>query len=135
VNRGDALAYYRTLIEQEAGRQGLPPGIAEAVTAVESGYNPGAIGGVARIGLTQILPSTARMLGFAGSNGELALPESDIRCGVTCLPQAWWPAGGDLCAATMKYRAGYVGATWHLGGADRVGGMLDYWRAICRTNC
>jgi soluble lytic murein transglycosylase-like protein len=107
TNRGDALSYYRALIEQEAGRQGLPPAIAEAVMAVESGYNPGAIGGVGEIGLMQILPSTARMLGFMGSNAELALPENNIRYGVTYLAQAWRLAGGDLCTATMKYRAGH----------------------------
>jgi soluble lytic murein transglycosylase-like protein len=59
TNHSDALAYYRALIEKEAGRQGLAPAIAEAVMAVESGYNPGAIGGVGEIGLMQILPSTA----------------------------------------------------------------------------
>jgi soluble lytic murein transglycosylase-like protein len=107
MSRGDALTYYRALIEKEAGGQGLPPAIAEAVMAVESGYNPGAIGGVGEIGLMQILPSTARMLGFAGSNAELALPENNIRYGVTYLAQAWRIAGGDLCTATMKYRAGH----------------------------
>ncbi|WP_244443369.1 transglycosylase SLT domain-containing protein [Bradyrhizobium sp. Ai1a-2] len=106
MNRRDALAYYRALIEKEAGRQGLAPAIAEAVMAVESGYNPGAIGGVGEIGLMQILPSTARMLGFMGSNAELAMPENNIRYGVTYLAQAWRLAGGDLCTATMKYRAG-----------------------------
>ncbi len=107
MNRSDALAYYRALIEKEAGRQGLAPAIAEAVMAVESGYNAGAIGGVGEIGLMQILPSTARMLGFTGSNAELAMPENNIRYGVTYLAQAWRLAGGDLCTATMKYRAGH----------------------------
>jgi soluble lytic murein transglycosylase-like protein len=107
MNRGDALAYYRALVEKEAGGLGLPPAIAEAVMAVESGYNPGAIGGVGEIGLMQILPSTARMLGFVGSNAELALPENNIHYGVTYLAQAWRLAGGDLCTATMKYRAGH----------------------------
>jgi soluble lytic murein transglycosylase-like protein len=107
MNRGDALAYYRALVEKEAGRQGLPPAIAEAVMAVESGYNPGAIGGVGEIGLMQILPSTARMLGFAGSNAELAQPENNIHYGVSYLAQAWRLAGGDICTATMKYRAGH----------------------------
>ncbi len=88
MNRSDALAYYRALIEKEAGRQGLAPAIAEAVMAVESGYSPGAIGDVGEIGLMQILPSTARMLGFTGSNAELAMPENNIRYGVTYLAQA-----------------------------------------------
>lgn len=103
----DARASYRSLIEKEAGREGLAPEIAEAVMAVESGYNPAAIGGVGEIGLMQILPSTARMLGFAGTNADLAVPATNIHYGVTYLARAWRLAGGDLCTAVMKYRAGH----------------------------
>jgi soluble lytic murein transglycosylase-like protein len=74
---------------------------------VESGYNPAAIGGVGEIGLMQILPSTARMLRFVGTASDLAVPETNIHYGVTYLAQAWRLAGGDLCTAVMKYRAGH----------------------------
>ena len=107
ANQGDTLSYYRALIAKEAGQQGLAPAIAEAVMAVESGFNPDAIGGSGEIGLMQIMPATAHMLGFAGSNAELAVPETNIHFGVTYLAQAWRLAGGDLCTATMKYRAGH----------------------------
>ncbi|MBB5048296.1 soluble lytic murein transglycosylase-like protein [Rhodopseudomonas rhenobacensis] len=100
-------ALYRPIIEKEAAQAGLAPEIAEAVMGVESGYNPAAIGGVGEIGLMQILPSTARMLGFAGTLAELAVPETNIHYGVTYLAQAWRRAGGDLCTAAMKYRAGH----------------------------
>jgi soluble lytic murein transglycosylase-like protein len=50
--------------------------------AVESGYNPAAIGGVGEVGLMQILPSSARMLGFGVSNADLAMPATNIRYGV-----------------------------------------------------
>jgi soluble lytic murein transglycosylase-like protein len=103
----DGRARYRALIEKEAAQTGLPPEVAEAVMAVESGYNPDAIGGVGEIGLMQILPSTAAMLGFRGSLAELAAPETNIRYGVTYLAKAWRLAGGDLCTAAMKYRAGH----------------------------
>jgi soluble lytic murein transglycosylase-like protein len=100
-------AAYRALIDKEAAGTGLAPDIAEAVMAVESGYNPAAIGGVDEIGLMQILPSTPRMLGFAGSNSDLAVPATNIHYGVTYLARAWRLAGGDLCTAVMKYRAGH----------------------------
>jgi soluble lytic murein transglycosylase-like protein len=103
----DGRARYRASIEKEAAQAGLPPEVAEAVMAVESGYNPDAIGGVGEIGLMQILPSTAAMLGFRGSLAELAVPETNIRYGVTYLAKAWRLAGGDLCTAAMKYRAGH----------------------------
>ncbi len=107
VTRSDGPGSYRALIETEARREGLAPEIAEAVMAVESGYNPAAIGGVGEIGLMQILPSTARMLGFVGSNADLAVPATNIHYGVRYLAQAWRLAGGDLCTAVMKYRAGH----------------------------
>jgi hypothetical protein len=103
----DSHASYRALIEKEAAGTGLAPEIAEAVMAVESGYNPAAIGGVGEIGLMQILPSTARMLGFTGGNADLAVPATNIHYGVTYLARAWRLAGGDLCTAVMKYRAGH----------------------------
>jgi soluble lytic murein transglycosylase-like protein len=103
----DARAYYGILIEKEAARTGLAPEIAEAVMAVESGYNRAAIGGVGEIGLMQILPSTARMLGFSGTLADLAVPDTNIHYGVSYLAQAWRLAGGDLCTAVMKYRAGH----------------------------
>ena len=98
---------YRALIEIEARQRGLAPEIAEAVMAVESGYNPGAIGGAGEIGLMQILPSTARMLGFVGTLSDLAVPATNIHYGVIYLAEAWRLAGGDLCTAVMKYRAGH----------------------------
>ena len=103
----DARSRYRGLIEKEAARTGLPSEIAEAVMGVESGFNAGAIGGVGEIGLMQVLPSTARMLGFNGTLAELAVPETNIHYGVSYLAKAWRLAGGDLCTATMKYRAGH----------------------------
>lgn len=103
----DRRTHYRALIEKEAAGTGLAPEIAEAVMGVESGYNPDAIGGVGEIGLMQLLPSTARMLGFSGTLAELAIPENNIHYGVMYLAQAWRRASGDLCTAVMKYRAGH----------------------------
>jgi Transglycosylase SLT domain len=100
-------AGYRAIAAFEAKRSGLAPEIADSVMAVESGYNPAAIGDSGEIGLMQILPSTARMLGFAGTNADLAVPATNIHYGVMYLAQAWQLAGGDLCTAVMKYRAGH----------------------------
>ncbi len=85
----DGRDRYRALIEKEARSAGLAPEIAEAVMAVESGYNPGAIGGAGEIGLMQIMPPTARLLGFGGTLADLAVPETNIHYGVMYLAQAW----------------------------------------------
>jgi soluble lytic murein transglycosylase-like protein len=103
----DASKTYRALIKREAEKNGLPPDIADAVAAIESGYDPDAIGGVGEIGLMQVRPGTAAMLGFKGELAELARPDVNIHYGVTYLGEAWRLANGDLCRALMKYRAGH----------------------------
>ena len=97
----------RALIEQEALKTDLPADVAEAVVFVESSYDASTIGRVGEIGLMQVRPGTAAMLGFIGSTAELAKPEVNIHYGVIYLSQAWRLAGGDLCRALMKYRAGH----------------------------
>lgn len=98
---------YRVLLRLEAAKAGLPLDIADAVTAIESGYDPAAIGGVGEIGLMQVRPETAAMMGFKGDLSELAKPEVNIHYGVSYLAEAWRLANGDLCRALMKYRAGH----------------------------
>lgn len=100
-------ALVRGLVEQEASKTGLPADIAEAVVHVESNYDPTVIGRVGEIGLMQVRPETAAMLGFRGSNEELARPEVNVHYGVIYLSKAWRLANGDLCRALMKYRAGH----------------------------
>jgi len=100
-------AAVRAMVEQEVQKTGLPADIADAVVHVESNYNPSVIGGVGEIGLMQIRPETAAMLGFRGSAEELAKPETNIHYGVTYLSKAWRLANGDLCRTLMKYRAGH----------------------------
>ncbi|HUN95237.1 MAG TPA: transglycosylase SLT domain-containing protein [Bradyrhizobium sp.] len=100
-------AMVRALVEQEARKTGLPAEIAEAVVHVESNYDPTVIGRVGEIGLMQVRPETAAMLGFRGSNEELAKPEVNVHYGVIYLSKAWRLANGDLCRALMKYRAGH----------------------------
>jgi hypothetical protein len=97
-------AAIRKIIERETAKTNLPADIAEAVVFVESGYNPGTVG---EIGLMQVRPETAATLGFRGNNAELAEPDINIHYGVLYLSRAWRLAGGDLCRALMKYRAGH----------------------------
>lgn len=97
----------RVMVRTEAVKRGLPGEIADAVATVESNYRVSAIGDVGEIGLMQVLPSTARMLGFIGTNLELADPATNIRYGVDYLATAWKLAGEDICTAVMKYRAGH----------------------------
>ncbi len=103
----DKPAGYRAIARREAEQRGLPPDIAEAIMHVESNYNPGARGAAGEIGLMQVMPPTARLLGFSGTLDQLADPETNIRIGVRYLAEAWKRANGDICTAAMKYRAGH----------------------------
>jgi len=98
---------FLSLLAREAHQRQLPPELADAVTQIESGYDPSARGSAGEIGLMQVMPGTAAMLGFLGTDAELAMPETNIRLGVTYLAEAWRLAGGNVCRALMKYRAGH----------------------------
>jgi soluble lytic murein transglycosylase-like protein len=98
---------YREIIAREARTQNLPFEIADTVVRIESGYRADAIGDVGEVGLMQVRPTTAAMLGFRGTAAELADPETNIRYGVMYLAKAWRLGNGDLCRVLMKYRAGH----------------------------
>lgn len=100
-------AGYVAVVRREAEARGLPPEVAEAVAFVESGFNPSAVGGVGEIGLMQIRPATAEMLGHDGGAIALFDPATNARFAVRYLAGAWKLADGDLCRALMKYRAGH----------------------------
>jgi len=95
------------LVRQEAQQRGLPAEVADAVAQVESAYNPNAVGTVGEVGLMQVRPTTAAMLGHSGTIADLHEPSTNIRYGVRYLAEAWKLANGDLSRALMKYRAGH----------------------------
>jgi hypothetical protein len=98
---------YFELIHRAAAAAAMPADLGYAVAFVETGLNPEAIGDVGEVGLMQVRPQTAATMGFRGADRELAAPQTNIRYGVAYLAQAWRLAGGDLCRALMKYRAGH----------------------------
>lgn len=98
---------YQRIGKAEAQRNQIPFAIVDAVMRVESGYDPGALGTVGEVGLMQILPSTADMLGFKGTREALARPETNIAYGTQYLAEAWRLSDKDICTTVMKYRAGH----------------------------
>ncbi len=94
------------LVQAEARLQGVPPELADAVAMVETGYVESAVGTSGEIGLMQVMPATARMLGFQETNDKLFDAATNIHYGVMYLARAWSQAGGNACRALMKYRAG-----------------------------
>jgi hypothetical protein len=97
----------RAIARREAQKHDLPFGLADAIIRVESNYNPKARGGAGEYGLMQLMPPTARLLGFTGPFEELLDPEVNIPLGVRYLAGAWKKGGQDICTMAMKYRAGH----------------------------
>jgi soluble lytic murein transglycosylase-like protein len=58
------------------------------VAKIESGFDPRALGGVGEVGLMQIRPQTAAMLGYGGDAAGLFEPETNVRFGVAYLARA-----------------------------------------------
>jgi hypothetical protein len=100
-------ATHLELVRRETEERGLPSEVADAVVHVESAYDPNAVGAVGEIGLMQVRPETAALLGYAGTAAGLHEPTTNVHYGVRYLAEAWKLANGNLCRALMKYRAGH----------------------------
>lgn len=90
-----------------AALAGIPAELADAVAVVESAYEPRAVGSSGEVGLMQVMPATAAMLGFRGAPHELMEPDTNLRYGIQYLAGAWRLSGGDLCWTLARYRAGH----------------------------
>lgn len=98
---------YSAIIEAKAKKHGVPVSLAHAVISIESNYRPEARGAAGEIGLMQIKPSTARMLGYSGSAKGLHDPETNIEYGMRYLGMAQKLGGGSTCGTILKYNAGH----------------------------
>jgi soluble lytic murein transglycosylase-like protein len=99
---------YHAIIQRYATSYGVPLSLAHAVVRVESNYRANARGRAGEIGLMQIKPATARMMGYSGSVKELFNPETNIKYGMLYLAKAQQLGGGPLCQTILKYNAGHA---------------------------
>jgi len=100
-------ARYRSIIAKHARANGVPVRLAMAVVQVESSYRAGARGAAGEIGLMQLMPSTARFIGYKGPLRNLYNPDTNIRYGMKYLGKAYRLSGGSICGAILKYNAGH----------------------------
>ena len=100
-------AGYSSLIQTYAKTYGVPVDLAHAVVRVESNFNPKARGSAGEIGLMQIKPATARMMGYRGTAKGLYDPETNIKFGMKYLAMAHDLGGGTTCGTILKYNAGH----------------------------
>jgi soluble lytic murein transglycosylase-like protein len=105
-----SAAAYTQIVARYASSYGVPASLAHAVISIESNYSPSKLGGAGEIGLMQIKPATARLMGYSGSASGLYDPETNIRYGMKYLGMAIELSGGDTCGTILRYNAGH-GAT------------------------
>ena len=84
----------------------IPSDLVFAIIKVESNFNSRAKSHAGAMGLMQLMPSTARSIGYKGSMKALYNPETNITWGMKYLAMAYKKAGGDTCKTVMRYQSG-----------------------------
>jgi soluble lytic murein transglycosylase-like protein len=96
------------IVTRYAREYGVPVSLAHAVVTIESNFRPNARGRAGEIGLMQIKPATARMMGYSGSAKGLYDPETNVKYGMKYLAKAHALGGGDTCGTILRYNAGHA---------------------------
>jgi soluble lytic murein transglycosylase-like protein len=86
--------------------EGVEPGLAYSLVRVESGFYRGAVSPVGAIGLTQVMPATARDLEPSLRSGDLFHQETNLHLGFRYLRQMLDKYEGDLHLALLAYNRG-----------------------------
>ncbi len=102
---------YLPVIRRYARAYGIPVKLADTVVRVESSYNPRAKGKDGEVGLMQVLPATARQIGYRGSWRGLFNPVTNIKYGMLYLSKAYKLARGNVCGTAMRYNGGLARTT------------------------
>ncbi len=110
----------RALIVKYADLYHMPVELLQKVIIRESTHNPRARNGP-YYGLMQILPQTARSMGFQGRPEELLDAETNLKYAGKYLRGAWLVSGGDMDAAVMWYARGYYYEAKRLGLLEETG--------------
>lgn len=96
----------RAKINKWADHYQLPRGLVHRLAIRESTHNPAARNGP-YWGLLQILPQTARTMGFQGQNSDLLDADTNLKYGLKYLKGAYIVADGDWDGSIKWYARGY----------------------------
>jgi soluble lytic murein transglycosylase-like protein len=110
----------RALVKKYAEVHEIPESLLHRVIQRESGYNPAARNGP-YYGLMQILPQTARTMGYSGPPEGLLDAETNLQYAGKYLRGAWLVSGGDEDEAVRWYAAGYYYEAKRLGLLEETG--------------
>ncbi|HEE5902762.1 lytic transglycosylase domain-containing protein [Acinetobacter baumannii] len=108
---------YEELINKHSIENGVDPKLTTAVMARESNFNPNARSSKNALGLMQVIPSTARLMGV--DPRRLYDPEQNIIAGTRYLAFLSRRFNGDLTKVIAGYNAGH-------GAVEKFGGIPPY---------
>lgn len=108
------------LVSRYADLYDMPESLIHRVIQRESGYNPGARNGP-YYGLMQILPQTARTMGYRGSPAGLLDAETNLKYAGKYLRGAWMVSHGSQDRAVMWYANGYYYEAKRMGLLEETG--------------
>jgi len=104
-----------TLVQQTAEKHHVDPNLVRAVISTESNWNADAVSRKGALGLMQLVPGTAHLLGV----GNAFDPAQNVDAGVRYLGMLLDRYNGDLNKALAAYNAGP-------GAVDRFGGVPNF---------
>jgi soluble lytic murein transglycosylase-like protein len=104
-----------TLVQQTAEKHHVDPNLVRAVISTESNWNADAVSRQGALGLMQLVPGTAHLLGV----GNAFDPAQNVDAGVRYLGMLLDRYNGDLNKALAAYNAGP-------GAVDRFGGVPNF---------
>lgn len=110
-----APEHLKGMIEQAASSAGVDPALFESLVAAESSFDPNVTSRAGAMGLSQLMPATARGLGVSNPYD----PEQNLMAGAKYLSQMLAKFGGDPKLALAAYNAGP-------GAVERAGGVPPY---------
>ena len=104
----------REMVRDAARRSGLPPEFVESVAQIESGFRPDAVSPKGALGVMQLMPGTAKILGADPHDTA-----QNIDAGTRLLRELLLKYDGDVVKALAAYNAGE-------GAVDKYQGMPPY---------
>ncbi len=129
------LARYEHYIDKVASGHGVSPALVKAVIHAESDFNPWAVSPKGAVGLMQILPDTADMVGV----DDLFDPNSNIKAGVKYLKALLRMFNGDETLAAAAYNTGpgkvkkYKGVPPYKETRTYIERVLKYYRSYLKS--
>jgi len=135
--RADRIIQFSTSYGIDAGmagavfdaalREGLDPELAFRLVRLESDFNERAVSKVGAVGLTQLMPSTARLLDRSVTRDQLFNGKTNLRVGFRYLRSLLDEYRGNVRLAVLAYNRGADAVTRDVKAGVNPGNGYDTW--------